>query len=115
MPTERSPIARYEGEHQGVRAWDHPIADVRGSTIEGQRGELRLSSPIGYAWDRHVGLGLGPDRRLQEVIRLVFQKFRELGSARQVLLWMAFAKHPFSLSVERPDVDIVRMAANPIS
>jgi DNA invertase Pin-like site-specific DNA recombinase len=54
-----------------------------------KRGELRISIPIGYSWDRHVGLGLDPDLRLQEVIRLVLQKFRELGSARQVLLWMA--------------------------
>src|SRR6201993_4527207 len=52
------------------------------------RGELRLSVPFGYIWHREAGLGLDPDMRLQEVIRLVFSRFRELGSARQVLLSM---------------------------
>src|SRR5471032_760440 len=51
-----------------------------------RRGELRLSVPFGYIWHREVGLGLDPDLRLQEVIRLIFARFRELGSARQVLL-----------------------------
>jgi excisionase family DNA binding protein len=53
-----------------------------------RRGELRISVPIGYCWDRETGLGLDPDLRVQEVIRLVFARFRELGSARQVLLSM---------------------------
>src|SRR5215813_11227130 len=67
-----------------IRSRMHDAAQAKA-----KRGELRISIPIGYTWDRNVGLGLDPDRRLQEVIRLVFQKFRELGSARQVLLWMA--------------------------
>ncbi|WP_233214176.1 recombinase family protein [Pollutimonas nitritireducens] len=50
------------------------------------RGDLRISVPIGYTWHREVGLGLDPNLRLQEVIRLIFSRFRELGSARQVLL-----------------------------
>jgi excisionase family DNA binding protein len=52
------------------------------------RGELRLSVPFGYVWHREVGLGFDPDLRLQEVIRLIFTRFRQLGSARQVLLSM---------------------------
>jgi excisionase family DNA binding protein len=52
------------------------------------RGELRLSVPFGYIWHREAGLGLDSDLRLQEVIRLIFARFRELGSARQVLLSM---------------------------
>src|SRR5271166_1126346 len=52
------------------------------------RGELRLSVPFGYIWHREAGLGLDPDLCLQEVIRLIFARFRELGSARQVLLSM---------------------------
>jgi DNA invertase Pin-like site-specific DNA recombinase len=51
-----------------------------------RRGELRISVPVGYIWHREIGLGFDPDLRLQEVIRLIFARFRELGSARQVLL-----------------------------
>ncbi len=50
------------------------------------RGELRLSVRFGYIWHREAGLGLDPDARLQEVIHLIFARFRDLGSARQVLL-----------------------------
>ncbi len=52
------------------------------------RGELRIAVPFGYIWHREAGLGVDPDRRLQEVIRLIFARFREVGSARQVLLSM---------------------------
>ena len=53
-----------------------------------RRGELRISVPIGYIWHREVGLGFDPDLRIQEVVRLIFAQFRQLGSARQVLLSM---------------------------
>jgi DNA invertase Pin-like site-specific DNA recombinase len=53
-----------------------------------RRGELRISVPIGYIWHREIGLGFDPDRRVQEMIRLIFARFRELGSARQLLLSM---------------------------
>jgi DNA invertase Pin-like site-specific DNA recombinase len=51
-----------------------------------RRGELRISVPIGYIWHREIGLGLDPDLRIQEVVRLIFARFRQLGSARQVFL-----------------------------
>jgi DNA invertase Pin-like site-specific DNA recombinase len=54
-----------------------------------RRGELRISVPVGYVWDREMGLGFDPDMRLQEAIRLIFARFRELGGARQVLLSLA--------------------------
>src|SRR6202158_4559453 len=53
-----------------------------------RRGELRISVPVGYVWHREIGLGLDPDLRLQEANRLIFARFRELGSAQQVLLSM---------------------------
>src|ERR687898_1412933 len=54
-----------------------------------RRGELRISVPIGYMWHREIGLGLDPDVRLQRAIRLVFERFRHLGSARQTHLSLA--------------------------
>lgn len=54
-----------------------------------RRGELRISVPIGYIWHREIGLGFDPDLRVQEAVRLVFARFRQLGSARQVLLSLA--------------------------
>jgi hypothetical protein len=47
---------------------------------------LGLSVPLSYAWHRQAGLGLDPDLRVREAVRLIFTKFRELGSTRQVLL-----------------------------
>jgi DNA invertase Pin-like site-specific DNA recombinase len=59
------------------------------------RGELRISIPFGYIWHREAGPGVDPDLRLQEVIRLIFARFHELGSARQVLLSMKAAQIHF--------------------
>jgi len=51
-----------------------------------KRGELEIALPVGFCWaDGQVDLD--PDRRVQEVIRLVFQKFQEFRSVRQNLLW----------------------------
>ncbi|EQD46593.1 insertion sequence ATP-binding protein, partial [mine drainage metagenome] len=44
------------------------------------RGDLRISVPTGYIWHREVGLGLDPNLRVQEAVRVVFARFRQLGS-----------------------------------
>jgi hypothetical protein len=48
--------------------------------------------PIGHVGHREIGLGFDPDLQRQETIRLVFSRFRDLRSARQVLLSMTADK-----------------------
>lgn len=51
------------------------------------RGEYYANVPVGYI---HLGEGRlekNPDQQVQRAIELVFDKFREFGSARQIFLW----------------------------
>lgn len=52
-----------------------------------KRGELRFRLPVGLGWGTAGNIELNPDARVQNAIHLVLQKFQELGSGRQVLLW----------------------------
>jgi excisionase family DNA binding protein len=53
-----------------------------------QRGELFLNVAIGYVKVGRDRIAKDPDRRIQEAIGLVFRKFVEFQSIRQVHLWL---------------------------
>lgn len=62
-----------------------------------KRGELEFGLPVGLSW-RDGKIELVADRRIQQAIRMVFDKFEELGSVRQVLMWL----HDENLTLPSP-------------
>jgi len=52
-----------------------------------QRGELFSTIAIGYVRTADNRIEKDPDRRIQDALALVFAKFAELQTVRQVLLW----------------------------
>src|SRR5204863_3383451 len=53
------------------------------------RGELRRGLPVGLVWgDQDGEILLHPDEAIRGAIATIFERFAELGSVRQVWLWM---------------------------
>jgi DNA invertase Pin-like site-specific DNA recombinase len=53
------------------------------------RGELRKALPVGLVWGEEEGeILLDPDEAVRGAIQTIFDRFAELGSVRQVWLWM---------------------------
>jgi DNA invertase Pin-like site-specific DNA recombinase len=52
-----------------------------------QRGFALWEVPVGFVRTEEGRIEKTPDRQVQQVIASVFQKFRQLGSARQATIW----------------------------
>ncbi|MEH0295479.1 hypothetical protein [Agrobacterium sp. CCNWLW155] len=68
------------------------------------RGELRFMLPPGLCWSEVGKIEIDPDEHVVETIRLVFAKFRGLGSGRQVFLWLRSADIKMPVVLRNVDV-----------
>jgi DNA invertase Pin-like site-specific DNA recombinase len=73
-----------------------------------KRGEFRFMLPPGLCWGKAGGIELDPDEHVVGAIRLVFAKFRELGSARQTFLWLRSAD--IKMPIVLRNVEICKLA-----
>src|SRR5215468_1364667 len=62
---------------------------LRGSRNKAERGELFLRVPVGYLKTSTAEVVQEPDEQARGMIRLVFDKFEELGSAYAVFRYLA--------------------------
>lgn len=60
----------------------------QGERQKAQRGELRLPLPAGLVHNRDGSVTFNPDEEVQERLRLVFAKFRELRTAKAVVRYL---------------------------
>src|SRR6202049_4253553 len=90
-----------------------------------RRGDFQCNLPAGYCWAPSGKVEIDPDRRVEQAVRSVFDRFAALGSARQVL--MEFRSQEIQLPVHHPDLSgsriewklpvyntILRVLTNPV-
>ena len=75
--------------------------------LKARRGEFQFMLPPGFCWSEAGKIEIDPDEHVQEAVRMVFAKFRELGSARQVFLWLRSAV--IKLPVVRRNIDVYKL------
>jgi DNA invertase Pin-like site-specific DNA recombinase len=68
-----------------------------GRRAKAERGELKMQFPAGYCYDLAKKIVFDPNERVQQAIRLMFSKFEQIGSIRQLIKWYRDEKRQFPI------------------
>ncbi len=97
-------VIDYDGTYDPTQLNDRLVLGLKGTMSEfemsllrqraleslrhkARRGKVLTQVPIGFVRTEDDGMELTADLQVQQAIRTLFSKFRELGTVRQVLLW----------------------------
>src|SRR5215468_2295061 len=106
-----SPASRWQHNPDIISETEHLVLGMKGSMAEYELGLMRQRArqafeakiqcghvmwevPVGFIRTRDDRIEKSTDRQVQHAIAGVFQKFRELGRARQTMLWYREAQLP---------------------
>lgn len=70
--------------------------------LKAARGELHTMVAIGYRRGANDRLEQDPDQRIRETLSLVFRKFAEIGSVRQLALWLRQERIELPIAIHGP-------------
>jgi excisionase family DNA binding protein len=76
--------------------------------LKAARGDLHTTVAIGYRRGADGRLEQDPDKRIRETLSLVFRKFGEIGSVRQLVLWLRQEGMDLPTAVHGPQGRMVR-------
>jgi len=73
----------------------------QGKLYKARQGSLRFPVPIGYVRTPEGDVALDPDAQVQEVVRLIFRKFEDIGTLHGVLRYLV--THDMTIGVRERD------------